>query len=41
MIPEPLHPAVVHFPIVLVVLLPLAAMTALLLIRRGEEARKI
>jgi len=41
MIPEPLHPAVVHFPIVLVVLLPLAAMTALLLIRRGAEARKI
>ncbi len=41
MIPQPLHPAVVHFPIVLVVLLPLVALTALLLIRRGEEARKM
>jgi uncharacterized membrane protein len=41
MIPQPLHPAVVHFPIVLVVLLPIAALCALLLIRRGEEARKM
>jgi uncharacterized membrane protein len=37
MLPEPLHPAVVHFPIVLVVLLPLAALGALLAIRRGAR----
>ncbi len=38
MIPEPLHPAVVHFPIVLVVILPIAAVVALLVIRNGVGA---
>ncbi len=40
MIPDPLHPAVVHFPIVLAALLPLAAVVALILIARGAAARK-
>ena len=40
MIPQPLHPAVVHFPIVFVVLLPIAAAIALLAIRRGLPARQ-
>ena len=35
MIPDPLHPALVHFPLVLMVLLPLAAAGALWAIRRG------
>ena len=39
MIPEPIHPAIVHFPIVLVVLLPLAAAIALISIKRGAEVR--
>ncbi|MDH3207545.1 MAG: hypothetical protein OEO79_13170 [Gemmatimonadota bacterium] len=39
MIPQPLHPAVVHFPIVLVVLFPIAAIVALIVIRRGTDAR--
>jgi len=33
--PHPLHPAVVHFPIVLASLLPLVALAALLAITRG------
>ena len=37
MLPEPLHPVVVHFPIVLVVLLPLFALGALWAIRRGAS----
>jgi uncharacterized membrane protein len=37
MLPEPLHPAVVHFPMVLVVLLPLVALVALWAIRRGAR----
>ena len=41
MIPSPLHPAVVHFPIVLAVLLPLASVVALILIKRGVAARPI
>jgi uncharacterized membrane protein len=40
MIPDPLHPAVVHFPIVLVVLLPLMAAGALWAIRRGTAPRR-
>jgi len=40
MIPDPLHPAVVHFPIVLAALLPLAAIVALILIARGAPAQK-
>lgn len=35
--PEPLHPAIVHFPVVLVVLLPLFGLGALWAIRRGSE----
>lgn len=37
MIPDPLHPAVVHFPIVLAVLLPIFAVGALWAIRRGAR----
>lgn len=39
MIPDPLHPAVVHFPIALVVLLPLAALWALWAIRSKTGPR--
>lgn len=39
MLPDPLHPAVVHFPIVLTFLLALAALVALWRIRRGTPAR--
>jgi len=41
MIPEPLHPAVVHFPIVLALLLPVAVGTGMLFIRRGARARPV
>lgn len=41
MLPDPLHPAVVHFPIVLSVLLPIAALAVLLLIRRGGNPRTL
>lgn len=41
MLPQPLHPAVVHFPIVLAVLLPPAALAALLAIRRGTSFRAV
>lgn len=37
MIPDPLHPAVVHFPIVLAFLLPISALVALWAIRRGAD----
>jgi len=40
MLPSPLHPAVVHFPIVLMFLLPLAALAALWAIRRGSPGRR-
>lgn len=40
MLPEPLHPAVVHFPIVFAVLLPFVALTALWMIRRGAQTRR-
>jgi uncharacterized membrane protein len=40
MLPDPLHPAVVHFPIVLMVLLPLAAVGALWAISRGVRPAK-
>lgn len=39
MLPDPLHPAVVHFPIVLTFLLPIVALVALWRIRRGTPAR--
>jgi uncharacterized membrane protein len=35
LIPDPLHPAVVHLPIALVLLLPLFALGAVIAIRRG------
>ena len=37
MIPEPLHPAVVHFPIVLMLLLPVVALVTLWRARRSER----
>lgn len=40
MLPDPLHPAVVHFPLVLMFLLPLFALGALWAIRRGTGARR-
>lgn len=39
LIPDPLHPAVVHLPIALAVLVPLFAVGALLYIRRGARPR--
>ena len=39
MLPEPLHPAVVHFPIVLGVLLPFFPIGAVIMIRRGATVR--
>ena len=40
MIPEPLHAAVVHFPIAFAMLLPLVAVVALIAIRRGGSVRQ-
>ncbi len=40
MIPDPLHPSVVHFPIVFMYLLPLIALWALWAIGRGSPARR-
>ena len=39
MLPDPIHPAIVHFPIVLTVLLPLLVAGALLLARKGTPIR--
>ena len=39
MIPDPLHPSLVHFPIVLAVLLPMAVLVAWFAIRKGSNAR--
>lgn len=39
LIPNPLHPAVVHLPVALAVLLPFFTLGALWLIRRGSPAR--
>lgn len=41
MLPDPLHPAVVHFPMVLVFLVPIAAVLAVWAIRRGADPRRI
>jgi uncharacterized membrane protein len=40
MLPNPLHPAVVHFPVVLAFLLPIFAGYALWTIRRGAAPRR-
>ena len=40
MLPNPLHPAVVHFPIVLMFLIPLFAIGAVWAIRRGSKVRR-
>lgn len=40
MLPNPLHPAVVHFPVVLAFLLPLFAVGAFWAIRRGAQLRR-
>lgn len=39
MLPDPLHPALVHFPVVLAVLVPLAALAAVLLARHPTATR--
>ena len=39
LIPNPLHPAVVHLPVAIAVLVPIVAITALVFIRRGARAR--
>jgi uncharacterized membrane protein len=39
-LPDPLHPAIVHFPVVLAVILPLFAAGALWAIRRGARPRR-
>lgn len=39
MLPNPLHAAVVHFPVVLALLLPVFAVGALIAIRRGTRVR--
>jgi uncharacterized membrane protein len=40
MSPSPLHPAIVHFPIVFTILLPFVALGAILAIRRGVRPAK-
>jgi uncharacterized membrane protein len=40
MLPDPLHPALIHFPIVFAVLLPIVAGVALWAIRRGTKPRR-
>src|SRR5690349_1283648 len=37
----PLHPLVVHFPVVLAILLPISAVVALLVIRKGATPRRV
>jgi len=39
MLPDPLHPAIVHFPVVLAVLVPLAALAVVLASRRRGPSR--
>jgi len=40
MLPNPLHPAIVHFPVVIAILLPLGVIGALFAIRRGANTRR-
>jgi uncharacterized membrane protein len=37
----PLHPLVVHFPVVLAILLPISVVVALLVIRKGATPRRV
>jgi hypothetical protein len=39
LLPNPLHPAVVHLPVAIAVLVPIVAIVALLFIRRGARPR--
>lgn len=39
MLPDPLHPAIVHFPVVLAILVPLAALAALVVASRRGPVR--
>ena len=41
MLGVPLHPLVVHFPVVLAVLLPISALVALWIIRKGATPRRV
>jgi uncharacterized membrane protein len=38
MLPDPLHPAIVHFPVALAIIFPLMAALALIFIKRGSSA---
>lgn len=40
MLPDPIHPAVVHFPVVLAFLLPISALVAILTIRKGTRVKR-
>ena len=40
MLPNPLHPAIVHFPLVLAFLLPISAFVAIWTIRKGSRATR-
>ena len=40
MLPDPLHPAIVHFPVVLAFLLPISAVVAIWTIRRGAKVTR-
>jgi uncharacterized membrane protein len=40
MLPNPLHPAIVHFPVVLAFLLPISAVVAIWTIRKGSRATR-
>ena len=40
MLPNPLHPAIVHFPVVLAFLLPIAAFVAIWTIRKGTRVTR-
>lgn len=39
MLPDPIHPAIVHFPVALSILLPVMTVAAFLLARRGPSGR--
>ncbi len=41
LIPNPLHPAIVHLPMALAVLLPVTVAVALWMIRRGGQPRRV